>query len=73
MQADTGPAVLEMSGTPAFARDAAPEGSVGVGGQETWRFAAVGIGHQKLEMRYQRSWESAPASSVSFDVEVTIE
>jgi predicted secreted protein len=70
MPHDEGPSVLELSGTPAFKRDAAREGMTGVGGEETWRFAAMDIGVQTLELRYQRSWEADAVRSVSFQVEV---
>lgn len=71
--ADTAQPVLAPSGAVQYERDPAPANHVGVGGVETWRFAAAGVGHQQLELRYQRPWEPAPTNVISFDVEVTIE
>lgn len=61
---DAAPAVLAPSGALQYTRDPAPANFLGVGGVETWRFAATAVGRQHLELRYQRSWESTPINVV---------
>ena len=64
-------AVVEQVGTMEYMRDS-PEGLVGVGGMEIWRFRATKPGRQNLLLGYARPWEKdlAPVKTVSFMVVV---
>jgi inhibitor of cysteine peptidase len=52
--------VLVQEGDPEYKQSPGPEGLVGAGGTETFRFKAVGTGETKLGLGYMRPWESVP-------------
>lgn len=66
------PDVLKLEGTPAFERNPAGAGVVGVPGTEVWRFTPVRKGQQTLLFDYRRPWEAdaPPAHQLSFTVAV---
>jgi inhibitor of cysteine peptidase len=59
--------VVEQVGTTEYMRNS-PDGLVGVGGMEIWRFRATKPGRQNLLLGYVRPWEKnvAPVKTVSF-------
>ena len=48
-----------------------PNGMVGSGGTETWKFKGLKSGSETLKLEYKRSWESGPAAEVK-SINVTV-
>ena len=50
-------AVVRQDGKATYARNTSKTGKILSGGNETWRFRAVGPGRETVKMEYRRSWE----------------
>lgn len=72
VEQSAGAMILERCGEPDYETDKAPEGMVGVGGMEVWRFKAVKVGRETLRLEYIRPWETnvPPAKVMLFNVVV---
>ncbi|HKW51233.1 MAG TPA: protease inhibitor I42 family protein [Candidatus Eisenbacteria bacterium] len=50
-------AVVKQDGKAVYARNTSKTGKILSGGNETWRFRAVGAGRETVKLEYRRSWE----------------
>lgn len=64
--------VVDLIGPSVYTADPAPEGMVGVGGNEAWTFAAKQPGQQTIRLGYGPSWQKdqPAANTVTFVIEV---
>lgn len=70
---DSAASVLEAVGSPVYTSEPQPDGRVGYGGIEVWKFRATRSGQGKLEFNYRRPFESAASSAqtVRFTISVS--
>ena len=65
-------AILVQDGDPEYKQSPSPEGLVGAGGTETFRFKALGTGETALKLGYMRPWESI-APIETFIIQVVVQ
>lgn len=68
----TDEAILMQKGKVEFLQVTQPEGLVGAGGTETFRFEAVGVGQVSLTLIYHRSWEENVEPIQTYTLEVVV-
>jgi inhibitor of cysteine peptidase len=54
-------------------KENAPDGKVGAGGVEVWRFRTVKTGKQALQFEYRRPWEKNVPAAKTVVYSVTVE
>jgi inhibitor of cysteine peptidase len=68
----TSVSVLKREGKPLYQEGESAPTRVGAGGTEIWRFHAVKVGRQILQLEYVRPWDknAVPSKVVSYDIAV---
>ena len=66
------PAVLDTLAGAMYSPASAEPGVAGGGGSVTWRFRAVRVGRDKLQLEYRRPWEPDTVPAQTFNCEVAV-
>ena len=64
--------ILMQKGKSEFQQVTQPEGLVGAGGTETFRFEAVGVGQVTLMLVYHRSWEENVEPLQTYTLQIVV-
>jgi predicted secreted protein len=64
--------VLQKQGKVVYQQNP-PDGKVGVGGVEIWKFKAFRAGKQSLRFEYRRPWEKTASAAKALSFDVTVE
>jgi len=64
--------ILMQKGKGEFQQVTQPEGLVGAGGTETFRFEAVGVGQVTLMLVYHRSWEENVEPLQTYTLQIVV-